>query len=220
MKAIRKTLIKTLSLDSIPFILASSSPRRVSLLEQVGMRVEICAPFSDEKALRGEKPQALVHRLALEKALSVREIVLKKNRTCFILAADTIVVEPMGRKILGKPRNEAEARRMLGQLAGKTHTVLTGYCILLADQFETDRKRVRVVSSRVKMRSLDAKTIRQYVASGEPMDKAGSYAAQGLGTALIESIQGSYTNVVGLPVTQVLKDLETDFGIPLFNWAR
>ncbi|MGZ6309765.1 MAG: Maf family protein, partial [Bdellovibrionota bacterium] len=109
-----------------------------------------------------------------------------------------------------------DAKAMLKLLSGKTHTVLTGYCLLEAVSGGKSRRISRVISSRVKMRKLDAAAIARYVATGEPMDKAGSYGAQGLGMALIEEIRGSYTNVVGLPMAQILSDLEKSFGIPIF----
>lgn len=211
---------KSYSLDSIPILLASTSPRRISLLELVKIPAQVCSPHSDESPKRGESPLSLVKRLAEDKANSVVHEASAQHEACFILAADTIVVEPKGGKVLGKPRDEKEARRMLKMLSGKTHTVLTGYCILLVNGKSKPQKKVRVIRTQVKIRSLTDRMIAQYVATGEPMDKAGSYGAQGLGTSLIESIQGSYTNVVGLPLTQVLQDLETSFKIPLFSWIK
>jgi septum formation protein len=161
-----------------------------------------------------------VARLASEKAGSVMQMALWKHGAALIIAADTIVVAPDGRTVLGKPRDEAEARRMLGKLAGRTHTVLTGYCILAAAREMEPERIVRVVTSRVTMRKLDKSAIERYVASGEPMDKAGAYAAQGLGNALIDRISGSYTNVVGLPMTQLLQDLERKFELPLFGGVK
>lgn len=205
---------------SIPIILASTSPRRIYLMSQIHLPVEVQTPQSDEKAKKGEKPKMLVSRLSKEKAESIREIALRRYESSLIIAADTIVVSPLGNKILGKPKDPEEAKKMLRMLAGKTHLVLTGYCAILVDRKKADRKVVRVVESKVKMRTLTAGMIERYVASGEPMDKAGAYAAQGLGMALIERIHGSYTNVVGLPMTQVCMDLEKTFKIPLFSWSK
>lgn len=202
------------------FILASTSPRRISLLEQVQLPAQVYAPDSEEKMEKGEVPARLVVRLAKEKALSVKAKILKLHPDCLILAADTIVVDPTGRRVLGKPKTRKQAEQMLKALAGKTHTVLTGYCLMESKRRGVNRVHTRVVKSRVKMRPLSPLMIRDYVASGEPLDKAGSYGAQGLGTAFVESITGSYTNVVGLPITQVLLDLEMKFGIPLFSWAQ
>ncbi len=111
---------------------------------------------------------------------------------------------------------------MLARLGGNVHTVLTGYCLLHVpgpDKASTTTL-VRVVRSRVRMRKLSPQAIRAYVATGEPMDKAGSYAAQGLGAGLIERISGSYTNVVGLPIAQLLADAEAAFGLKLFSWLE
>lgn len=199
--------------------LASTSPRRIELLKQIGIMAEVHAPQSPEKRLRGESPERMVARLALEKAESVQAQLseLSDQGSGLIIAADTTVVAPDGKTVLGKPNNAADAARMLRLLAGRNHTVLTGYCILSFGQAR--RKVVRVVRSRVRMRALNKADISLYIATGEPMDKAGSYAAQGVGMALIERVQGSYTNVVGLPVCQVAKDLEQVFKLELFRWC-
>jgi septum formation protein len=199
-------------------ILASTSPRRIDLMKQIGLHCSVKSPDADETPLPGESPAQLVSRLAREKAKSVaRKLKAKKTANTLIISADTIVVDPTGKTILGKPTSTAEARKMLKMLAGRTHTVLTGYCIYEIDPSNTRHHLVRVVRSRVSMRSLTPKQIASYVATGEPMDKAGSYAAQGLGMALIEKINGSYANVVGLPVSQLLLDLETHFGVKAFS---
>jgi septum formation protein len=192
-------------------ILASTSPRRIELMKQVGLACEVISPDADETPHRGEKPHALVARLAREKAKSVASRV---EGDSIIIAADTIVVDPTGRKILGKPISVLDAQKMLASLSGRKHTVLTGYCI-----WETGSSayvKVRVVRSTVTMRKLSRAQIAAYVASGEPMDKAGSYGAQGLGIALVEKINGSHANVVGLPVSQLWVDLETHFGMKAF----
>ncbi|HAR41543.1 MAG TPA: septum formation protein Maf [Bdellovibrionales bacterium] len=206
-------------------VLASSSPRRIDLLRQMGLDPQVLSPEVDESALPREKPAALVERLARLKAESVISPASRKFGSCIIIAADTIVVAPNRRDIFGKPENTSDAARMLRILQGQTHTVLTGYCII---GVKLDRKRdkgelqelSRVVTSKVTFRSLNSKDIQNYIRSREPMDKAGAYAAQGLGTSLIESIQGSYTNVVGLPVSELLTDLEHQFKIQLFGWLR
>lgn len=203
---------------NVPIILASGSPRRIDLLNQLQIRAEIMAPQIDETARPRETPRQLVKRLAREKALAVGPSILWKFGSGVIIAADTIVVAPNGRKLLGKPTDAEDARRMLRALSGKTHTVLTGYCILTVAREMKPQALVKVVSSKVKMRPLGEAAIDRYVSSGEPMDKAGAYAAQGLGMALIERISGSYANVVGLPVCQLLRDLEKKFGTDLFSW--
>lgn len=202
----------------IPLILASTSPRRIDLLKQVGLSIEIKAPDADETEKPREKPEKLVQRLSFAKAESMQAWASEKFEKSLIIAADTIVVAPGGAKILGKPRDVQHARTMLRSLSGKTHLVLTGYCLLLVSRTGKSRKLVRVVRSKVKIRSLSTRVIEKYVQTGEPMDKAGSYAAQGMGMALIEGIQGSYTNVVGLPISQVIQDIEKMLGISLFAW--
>lgn len=196
-------------------ILASSSPRRIELLSQLGVKFETRSPDVDEEPRRGEKPRAMVARLARAKAEAVDEQLGSGSR--LVIAADTTVVAPGGKKVLGKPRDRAEAVRMLKIIAGKTHEVLTGYCLLgTADRSQDSL--VRVVQSKVKIRKMSGADIEAYLAAGESMDKAGAYAAQGHGAALIDEIRGSYTNVVGLPVAQLAIDLEKTFGLPLFGW--
>jgi septum formation protein len=214
----------TKSSNRVRIVLASTSPRRIELLKQVGLKFETHAPRTDETPKKGEKPSALVARLALQKAQSAIHLLNQKHGPTLIIAADTIVVEPEQKsrspKILGKPTSRAEAMRMLKKLQGATHTVLTGYCILETDPNEREgfsHSHVRVVKSRVSMRALSAGQIRTYVATGEPMDKAGSYAAQGIGMALIEKIEGSYANVVGLPISQVVQDLEEHFELKILG---
>ena len=200
----------------LPIVLASTSPRRIELMKQVGLQFETHSPRTDETPKKNEKPSALVARLALQKAQSAVHLADKKRGPALIIAADTIVVEPTGKKILNKPRSRAEAAKMLKCLQGVTHTVLTGYCILETDPDEREgfsHSHVRVVRSRVTMRKLSPAQIRTYIATGEPMDKAGAYAAQGIGMALIEKIDGSYANVVGLPISQVVQDLQEHFDI-------
>jgi septum formation protein len=145
----------------------------------------------------------------------------------------------LGKRVLGKPESARDAAWMLGLLSGRTHTVLTGYCVLRLTPAAAPRRAgavarrsvagarprygthllVRVVTSRVRMRKLSARDIAAYVRTGEPMDKAGAYAAQGIGMALIESLSGSYSNVVGLPICQLMQDLELRFGVRLFGNA-
>ena len=211
-------------------ILASTSPRRRELLQQAGIQAKILSPETDEIEIPGEKPEKMVLRLAREKAEAAALKALTQTAPkalvregILLLAADTTVVAPGQKGTLGKPRNKKDAERMLSLLSGQTHTVYTGYCILelqpsgKKDGLLHSHLMGRVVKSKVKMRALSKKEIQIYIASGEPMDKAGAYAAQGLGGALIEEIRGSYSNVVGLPVCQVLQDLEERFG---WTWLK
>ncbi|MEK6580399.1 MAG: Maf family protein [Bdellovibrionota bacterium] len=206
------------SILNVPIILASSSPRRIELLKQIGLTVIRMIPTADESQKKGEMPLQMVKRLAKEKAESVIPLVLREYSAAVILSADTVVVEPGGKRIFGKPKDVADARKMLSKIAGKTHIVYTGYCIYETGRDIEPRFFTRAVTSKVKMRRLSKITIDRYIKSGEPMDKAGAYAAQGLGTALIERISGSYTNVVGLPISDIVQDLEIEFKIPLFSW--
>jgi len=194
-------------------VLASTSPRRIDLLKQAGLFAQKVAPECDETPRRGESPRTLVRRLARAKAESVARSLAQPPRTrTLVIAADTIVVEPSGRRILGKPRDAREARSMLKMICGKTHVVLTGFCVVECSG-PSLKASIHVVSTRVTMLSRSPKQIRDYVESGEPMDKAGAYAAQGLGMNFISEIRGSYTNVVGLPMAQLLRVLEREFGL-------
>ncbi len=191
------------------------------------IRVVVASPDTDETRRRGESPRQMVRRLAQEKAQSVAVWAGERYSNAVIIAADTTVVAPDGKKVLGKPRSRDEAVRMLSSLAGETHTVLTGYCVLNVEFGNVANLRsknaditTRVVSSKVKMRKLSRQIIERYVESGEPMDKAGAYAAQGIGMNFIDSISGSYTNVVGLPMSQLLSDLECDFGIQILGTVK
>ena len=218
MRQIKKNLRKSLS--EVGIVLASTSPRRIELFEQVQLSVQVFAPESEELRKPNEPARKLVARLAAEKAESVRAKVIEKLGPSIIIGADTVVVTSGIQKILGKPSSVRDAEKMLRLLAGGVHTVLTGYHIVRVGCGRSDKSLTRVVQSRVKMRKLSAKQISAYVRSQEPMDKAGSYAAQGIGTSLIEEIKGSYTNVVGLPVAQVLMDLEIKFHVSLLSWLK
>jgi septum formation protein len=194
-------------------ILASSSPRRVDLLSQARIQVSIIPPHCDETAKRGEPPHKLVTRLAQEKAEAVLTNLRPFKSNLVIIAADTIVVAPNGKQILGKPDSPEHAYKMLRSIAGKTHQVFTGYCLLGVSSSKKLTKHLRTVRSKVTLRPLSPKMIREYIQTGEPLDKAGSDAAQGCGMNWISSIQGSYTNVVGLPMCELLQDLESQFGV-------
>jgi len=188
-------------------ILASGSPRRKELLHLAGIRFEVATPDVNEDPIPDERPKKMVKRLAEEKALEVWRNRKNFRSPLLIIAADTTVVNPNG-EILGKPRNRKEAILMVTSLQGKIHKVYTGYAILDVSRGQVDRSVSRVVETRVKIRKMKAEEVRAYVDCGESLDKAGGYAAQGFGMTLIERISGSYTNVVGLPITQVLEDLK------------
>lgn len=168
-------------------ILASASPRRRELVGYMGIPFEIIT--ADAEETKDGSPQALVMENAKRKALAVA----KSHPGRVVLGADTIVY--LDEQVLGKPENEQEARQMLGRLSGNWHTVYTGVCVVRDDAAE-----VCFDQSRVRFASLDAETIAGYVATGEPMDKAGAYALQGRGGMFVERIEGSYSNVIGLPM--------------------
>ncbi len=191
-------------LEAPSLVLASGSPRRIELLRAIGLNPEVFKPEVDETPVRGESARAMVRRLARMKA----KVAVQGFAESIVLAADTTVVGTDGKRILGKPESAADALRMLRQLRGKSHTVLTGYCLAQGTKVFS-----RVVASRVVMRDVKLSVLEAYVATGEPLDKAGAYGIQGLGGLLVESIRGSYTNIVGLPVSHVVADLETHFGI-------
>lgn len=196
MKELRKQLI-----------LASSSPRRKELLETVGVPLEVCPSEIEECLVTGETPEQHVLRLSKAKAADVSR--LHPNR--WILGADTIVV--LDGVILGKPAGEDEAEEMLSKLSGRRHVVFTSYTLYNTD--EPFRNRSRYVRSVVSIKRMTRSEIKNYVQTGEPLDKAGAYAVQGLGAAIVKRIEGSYTNVVGLPLCEVMEDLR-ELGIYRF----
>ncbi len=207
MRAIRITANKLSMHDFI--YLASQSPRRSQLLAQLGIRHELLLAGSDEDAeaieamLPNEPPTNYVKRVT---ALKLDAALLRRKRRALpsapVLCADTTVA--LGRTICGKPIDASDARRMLGELSGKTHRVLTAVAI------GTDRKRVQLMSeSRVTFASMSPAQIQAYVASGEPLGKAGAYAVQGRAAAFISHISGSYSGIMGLPVFETAQMLQS-----------
>jgi len=194
-------------------ILASASPRRKELLERAGLQLRVLPAPVDEEPLPGESAVAYVKRLARDKATAtVRRIMAAQGSDPraagddpprWVLGADTVVTADG--LLLGKPSDHAEARAMLERLAGREHLVVTGFAIL---DLERDKEGIQAVSTRVRFKRMGRAEIDAYLASGETMDKAGSYAIQGVGAYLVEEIEGSYTNVVGLPLAQVVSMLE------------
>ena len=176
-------------------VLGSSSPRRRELLAAAGFAFEIAEPGIDERALPGESAEAQARRLALEKA---RAVAVRASTGACVLAADTLVV--LDRDVLGKPRDADEAVEMLLRIQGRTHRVLTGFALVVRELGIEDHG---VIESEVRMHRVDRETARAYAASGEPLDKAGAYAAQGEGGQFVAEIRGSRTNVIGLPLEAV-----------------
>ena len=173
-----------------PLILASASPRRSALLLAAGIEFERCPANIDESRLSGEAPDRYVTRLARAKA---RAVWRDGTRS---LGADTVVV--LGSAVLGKPRDPPEAERMLASLSGRSHRVLTGVALFDGATAETHCE-----STEVHFRELAASEIASYVATGESMDKAGAYGIQGVAAGFVERIDGSHSNVVGLPIDAV-----------------
>lgn len=190
-------------------ILASRSPRRTQLLEMLGVAHEAVPSNVPEDALPGEGPRAQVLRLAGEKAERVAAL---RTDGDLVIGADTLVV--LEGIVLGQPRDEKDARRMLAHLSGATHTVLTGLCLL-----GPAGRAAEVSESRVTFHHMSATEIGWYVATGEPMDKAGAYAAQGVGAAFLEAIEGSFHNVVGFPV-DLFYQLLPEVGLSLDGLRR
>ncbi|MEI7703920.1 MAG: Maf family protein [Deltaproteobacteria bacterium] len=178
-------------------VLASQSPRRRELLTSVGLVPEVRVAPVDETVRRGEAAVAYVRRLAREKGGAVRS-----SAGELVLAADTAVV--LGTEILGKPRDEEDARRMLRALSGRTHVVATGVHGRAERGGEGPAEETLDVSSAVRFATLSEDRIAWYVATGEPLDKAGAYAVQGIGGSLVRGVAGSVTNVVGLPLAETL----------------
>ncbi|MBN8845905.1 MAG: septum formation protein Maf [Sphingomonadales bacterium] len=185
-------------------VLASTSPRRRELLARIGLvPTRIAAPEIDETPLKGELPRAYVARLAEGKALAV-----ERATDEIVLAGDTTVA--VGRRILEKPADEADLRRMLGLLSGRRHHVYSGVCVVGAD----GRPRVRVADTIVAFKVLSAAEIDWYVASDEGMGKAGGYAIQGKAEVFVRFLSGSHSNVVGLPLFET-RSLLSAAGVPL-----
>lgn len=180
-------------------VLASASPRRQELLRNAGIEFTVHPANVPEDILPGESAETYVRRLALAKARAVFE----KYPGDQILGADTIVV--VDDSILGKPIDACDAARMLRLLSGREHRVITGVCLLTpnSEPSQSAHEDVRIATTRVTMRTLTETDIQSYVAHGEPMDKAGAYAIQGLASRWIPKIEGCYFNVVGLPVPLV-----------------
>jgi len=177
-------------------ILASASPRRLALLQQLGYAPEVLATDVDETPRPGETPTALAQRLAHSKALAAAQT----NPEAIILAADTVVA--LGDRTFGKPGNFAEAMQMYAALGGLWHQVHTAVAVLHRDQVA-----LRLCSSAVRLRPLASTEMRAYWDTGEPVDKAGAYAIQGIGAVFVSGLQGSYSGVMGLPLFETTEML-------------
>jgi septum formation protein len=220
----RQSLRRTLAKDAAKrsgikpkLVLASASPRRLTLLAQAGIEPEALRPTSiDETPRKGEMPRTLVNRLARAKAEAARDQLAndKDVADAYVLAADTVVA--VGRRILTKPKLVEEAVACLQLLSGRSHRVLTGICLITPD----DKVKAKIVETRVRFKRLSADEIEAYIASREWRDKAGGYAIQGLAGCFAQKIVGSYSSIVGLPLTEVVGMLAAE-GFPLhFNWIK
>ncbi len=204
-------------------ILASASPRRKELLEQIGLEFEIC-PAKGEEVITKTIPEEVVMELSKQKAEEVASMVVtfgEKNKELttpsdiLVIGADTIVAYE-GR-ILGKPKGEEDAKRMLSMLAGNTHSVFTGVTLVLIDKSGRAGELVFYEKTDVTMFPMSEKEIEWYVAGGEPLDKAGAYGIQGKCAIYIEKIDGDYNNVVGLPIARIYQELKK-IGIDIYLW--
>ncbi|MDX1582069.1 MAG: Maf family protein [Thermoanaerobaculia bacterium] len=181
--------------DSL-LILASGSPRRRELLESIGLEFEIRTSDVPEELGTDESPVEYVERLAREKAFAIASGVPH----AWVIAADTVVY--LDREVLEKPADRNHAIEMLGRLAGRTHTVYSGVTLM---NHRNGHERTESIRTNVTIAPLDRDTIEWYVDTGEPMDKAGAYAIQGLGAMFVETVEGNYTNVVGLPIPTLFR---------------
>ena len=204
-------------------ILASQSPRRKELLEQIGLEFEIC-PAQGEEVITKSVPEEVVMELSKQKAEEVAAMVssfgeehkdITTPSDILVIGADTVVA--YDGKILGKPADETDAKRMLTMLSGNTHSVFTGVTLVLIDKSGRAGELVFYEKTDVKMHKMSEVEIDRYIATGEPMDKAGSYGIQGKCAIYIEKIDGDYNNVVGLPITRIYKELKK-IGIDIYLW--
>ncbi len=191
-------------LSSKKLILASRSPRRSELLQSLGLEFEVSPSQVEETTDPEQSPEQNATNIARDKA----HWVARHNPGRYVLGADTMVV--LDREIIGQPADEEDACRILSKLAGKQHRVITGVVLITpeAEEHET------AVVSTVTLKSVSENEIRSYIATGEPLDKAGAYAIQGQGSFLVESWEGSWTNIVGLPL-EALTDLFQQAGFPV-----
>lgn len=204
-------------------ILASASPRRKELLEQIGLQFDIC-PAKGEEIITKTIPHEVVQELASQKAKEVAAMVklyedtheeLMTPQDIMVIGADTIVAYE--NEILGKPKDEEDAFRMLSMLSGNTHSVYTGVSIVLLAASGKVGEITFYEKTDVRMREMNEAEIRRYIGTGEPMDKAGAYGIQGKCAIYIDKIDGDYNNVVGLPIAAIYRELK-NLGIDIYLW--
>lgn len=193
-------------------VLASGSPRRREILQNLGLDFEVLVSDADESKIdkKTVSPPLYVQELALLKAVSAAEKL--KNKNVLIISADTIVC--LDGQILGKPKDDGEAEAMLSLLSGKCHSVFSGICVM-------DAKTLKSVcakeETKVTFKELTPEKIKDYVKTGEPRDKAGAYAVQGLGALFTQNVEGDFFNVIGLPVRKLFEILEKEFEFDIFK---
>jgi len=194
-------------------VLASASPRRRELLAQVGIDFRVVPSTADETLLANETPEAHVIRLSCDKAMEVAHRPGQFGR--WFIGSDTVVVRDD--VVLGKPVDASEATAMLTSLSGRSHRVISGYAV---HDRERDCTLSAAITTRVFFKELTSREIEGYIATQEPFDKAGSYAIQGIGSFMVPKIEGSYTNVVGLPLCEVIAALEELDAVELFGSSK
>jgi septum formation protein len=209
---------------AVQLILASASPRRKDLLEKIGFTIRVVPADIDESMFENEVPTEYAKRVARAKVLTVVDRLKATHintpeepagggpgsrassrdaQTRWVVGADTIVV--VGKEVLGKPKDQDQAFDMLQKLSGQDHQVITGFCVF---DLKKNKEGLQAVTSTVRFKKLSRPEIEKYISLGESLDKAGAYAVQGVGTYMIDTVQGSYTNVVGLPLCQFMEMLE------------
>lgn len=185
-------------------ILGSNSPRRIEILKRYGLEFSLDSPKLESENMTGLYPEVVAMALAFEKGQDV----LKRKRNGLIMSFDTIVV--YREEIMGKPKDEKDAFETLKKLSGNTHQVITGICLTTGYKKILDYE-----ITQVKFKEIDDKMILKYISTGEPMDKAGSYGIQGIGEIFVEEVKGSYSNVVGLPISKLDHMLRKEFDIDI-----
>lgn len=204
------------NISRLPIILGSSSPRRKELLGNLGLDFTIVKPETEEKPKDGEPAEVYVSRNAKEKNDWICEQAKRSHPSgALIITADTIVV--IDEEILEKPMSANEAGDMLARLSGRMHTVLTAVCITHVSSIRIEKIKQFTVATEVTVKRLTTQEIEGYIDTGEPFDKAGGYAAQGLGSFMVQEVRGSFSNVVGLPLAEVAESLQVDFNVPLWR---
>jgi len=189
-------------------ILASTSPRRHGLLQQIGLKFEIVPSRYEEDMTMKLPPHKLAMTLARGKALDVA----KRRKSGIVIGVDTFVV--LGKELLGKPKSKADAKRMLRKQSGKTQKIYSGMSIIDA---KTGKELLDYVVTSLRMRRITQKEIDGYVSTGEPLDKAGAFGIQGMGAIFIEKIDGCYFNIMGLPLYRLTQNLKK-FGVDVFSY--